>query len=335
LLWGLASFAGLQGTYFALTSCWPQLHDPEYYGKLTRLQARLAEDSADRPLVVALGSSHVAMGVKGAALAADGAAASQTPRLFNFAINAGTPMVSLVCLRRLAAAGIRPDWVLVETCTLQLAADGPAAEYNCCLPAIFVQWHDLPLLSRYYARPDRLRREWVVTQLLPWYNHRDYLLSYLSRQWLPRDERLDLRWQNVDGWGWQWVPGHTEGYATNLRRLAATREACADTFRHYAISDVTRRALLEMVALCRAQGTRIAFLRMPESQVFQSWCPPEVTRRADEFLGVLAREQGVPIIDARNWVAEDEFSDGHHLTPRGADAFMKVFEREALQPMLE
>ena len=335
LLWGLACFVGLQGAYFLVTFCWPQFHDPEYYGKLARLQRRLAESPRGRPLILALGSSHVAMGLKAASLATSSAAASEMPQLFNFAINAGTPMVSLVCLRRLFAEGIRPDWVLVETCTLQLAADGPGAQYNSCLPAIFVQWHDLPLLGRYYARPDRLWREWVATQTLPWYHHRYYLLSYFSRHWLPREERLDLRWQHVDGWGWQWVPGHTEGYATNLRRLAATRDACGDTYRHYAISDVTRRTLLEIVATCRAQGTRVAFLRMPEAQVFQNWCPLEITRQADEFLDALRREQQIPIIDARNWVAEDGFSDGHHLTPDGADTFMKVLEREALRPMLQ
>jgi hypothetical protein len=331
VLWSLAGFVSLQAAYFLVARCVPEFHDPEYCGKLARLQVRLAEHPRAHPLVLVLGSSHVGMGVRPGVLT--GAECPESPLVFNFGINAGTPMVSLVCLRRLLAEGIRPDWVLVETSALQLSADGPKAEYHNALPLVFVRWYDLSVLGRYYAKPRRLWRDWVVTQSLPWFSHRQYLLSYLCRHWLPRGERQDVRWRNVDDWGWQRVRGHEGAYEANLRRLEATRLACVEDYRHFAIGDITRRALLEIVETCRRRHIGVAFLRMPEARVFQSWCPPAVADQADTFLAGLSKAHQIPLIDARDWVGEAGFSDGHHLNPDGAEAFMRRFEAEVLRPL--
>jgi hypothetical protein len=225
VLWSLAGFVCLQCAYFFVARWWPELDDPEYVGKLTRLHAQLAERPGAKPVVLVLGSSHVGMGIRPGVLAQARSGGAEVPLVFNFGINAGTPLVSLVCLRRLLGEGIRPDWVFVETSGLQLSADGPNAEYGNAMPLIFVRRADLSLLGRYYVRPHQLWREWVKMQPVPWFYHRQYLLSSLCRQLLPKGERQDLRWRNVDEWGWQRVRGHEEGYEINLRRLEATRLA--------------------------------------------------------------------------------------------------------------
>ena len=48
----------------------------------------------------------------------------------------------------------------------------------------------------------------------------------------------------------------------------------------------------------------------------------------------LAREYGVSVVDARAWVPDDGFMDGHHLLPEGATTFTKRLGTEVLQPML-
>src|SRR5205085_1207712 len=96
VLWGVACLACFQGGYVLLGYWRPQLHDPEFGGKLVRLKARLAEQTSPGPLMVALGSSHVGMGLRPGLL---DSTRPDAPLVFNFAINAGTPMVSLVCLR--------------------------------------------------------------------------------------------------------------------------------------------------------------------------------------------------------------------------------------------
>ncbi len=36
-------------------------------------------------------------------------------------------------------------------------------------------------------------------------------------------------------------------------------------------------------------------------------------------------------LDARNWVPDPYFADGHHLTPEGADMFTRRLDQEVLQ----
>jgi hypothetical protein len=67
---------------------------------------------------------------------------------------------------------------------------------------------------------------------------------------------------------------------------------------------------------------------MPESAEFRSWYPPEMLAAIDRFVAELSAEFGVPIVDARGWIADAEFSDGHHLLPSGAAVFTDRLARE-------
>jgi hypothetical protein len=76
-------------------------------------------------------------------------------------------------------------------------------------------------------------------------------------------------------------------------------------------------AIRDTLARCRDHGIRAAVVLMPESSEFRSWYGPgyaEVTRFAESL--------GVPVFDAREWVPDDGFSDGHHLTADGSAAFI-------------
>ena len=51
-------------------------------------------------------------------------------------------------------------------------------------------------------------------------------------------------------------------------------------------------------------------------------------------LDELAAEYGVPVLDAREWMTEDDFSDSHHLTCAGATRFTERLAVEELAPWL-
>src|SRR5437868_5102967 len=92
VLWALGFLVVAQIIFFfPLSFWWPQLHDPQYGRRLTRLRARLTEKKKDEPFVLVLGSSHTAMGVRPAVLLRDSPCRA-TPFLFNFSMNAGCPV---------------------------------------------------------------------------------------------------------------------------------------------------------------------------------------------------------------------------------------------------
>ena len=49
------------------------------------------------------------------------------------------------------------------------------------------------------------------------------------------------------------------------------------------------------------------------------------------MLADLRREWGVPVIDARDWVADKDLWDTHHLLPEGAEVYTDRLGRE-LEP---
>jgi hypothetical protein len=60
---------------------------------------------------------------------------------------------------------------------------------------------------------------------------------------------------------------------------------------------------------------------MPESSEFRGWYGPAGYAAVTAFAQQLSGEFGVPVYDARDWVSDDGFADGHHLIPAGAEAF--------------
>jgi hypothetical protein len=79
-----------------------------------------------------------------------------------------------------------------------------------------------------------------------------------------------------------------------------------------------RRALEDLLALCRDKGIQVRLLVMPESSGFRALHVPEARREFEAYLGRLQREWGLPLTDARDWVADNDFWDGHHMLPEGA-----------------
>jgi hypothetical protein len=67
---------------------------------------------------------------------------------------------------------------------------------------------------------------------------------------------------------------------------------------------------------------------MPEGSEFRSWYPPSELPQIESFLGALQREYQVPLVDARTWIADDDFADSHHLLLPGAAQFTKRLGQE-------
>lgn len=326
LLWVLVFFCVFQVLLDAvLERRRPELRDPDYGCKLSQLRQRLAENPG-RPLALVLGSSRTLNGLRPEILPDSGTG----PLVFNYGLAGSSPLYELLHLQRLLKEGIRPRWVLVEVLPPLLLWQDAADDAR--IPERQA-WCDLLLLRRYSAQPSRLYARWAEARLTPWYAYRFCLLNEYAFAWLPTESRKNFFWTGLDRLGWN-CPGKTTYSAEEHRRaVELTHEIWGKHLETAHVAPAADRALRELLALCRQQGIETAVFVMPEAAEFRGWYPPLTRAEIDAYFARLSAECAVPVVDARGWIEDADFSDGHHLLPDGAAKFTQRFHREALQPL--
>jgi hypothetical protein len=156
------------------------------------------------------------------------------------------------------------------------------------------------------------------------------ILSRLGPSWAPKFDQ-ERRLDNLDSSGW-WSPRATVSEADRARLVELYRGIYAPRLSTFTIRPIPDRALRDVLDLCRREQIRAAVVVLPEGDAFRALYPPEALRQVDDYLARLAAE--VPVIDARRWVGDQGFADGHHLLPAGASTFTERLAREALTPLL-
>jgi hypothetical protein len=330
LRFALACYLAFQVVLIVVTdNLLPELRDPEYGQKLSRLRQRLVEEPG-RELIVILGSSRAGYGFRPEAVQDWRTANGASPIVFNFGLTGAGPILELLCLHRLLAAGIHPDRVIIEVMPPNLHQEGSWAEMN-WLNSNRLGWDDLQQVRRYAERPGHLRFDWCRGRCAPWFAHRFCILSRYAPGWLPWETRQDI-WLGLDRSGWMTYPNTVLNAAQQQRALEFTRRHYAPAFTDFHITAVADRALRELLALCKRQDIAATLLLMPEGTEFQSWYPRSAPAEVDAYLDCLSREYEAPVVDARSWLPETAFFDSHHLHPDGATAFTQRFAREMLGP---
>ncbi len=304
LLIGLLAYVALQfGFRQAVLADALPVADPIWGDKLATLQARPTP-----PTLLALGSSRTQLAFDATAFTA--ATGSDS---FNFGTPAGGPATCNLYLRRLLAAGHRPQTILLELHPGFLHPGEPPFE---------ARW-----LHPYRLRgdePDRLRSfGWTLPDPPQhgWRGHlaatsvwRMGLLNEAAPVWLPCPFGLTPTGRG-DARGW--VPGIDLPPAERATALRRTFTHYADVLTRYDVGGPGCEAVRDTLALCRAHGIRGAVLLAPESSEHRGWYGEAGSAKITAFAASL----GVPVIDARDWLPDALIADGHHLTPDGARAF--------------
>jgi hypothetical protein len=333
LVWGVAGFVVLQlGLFTYLRLGGMGLRDPDYAYKAGRLRQRTADRQA-RPLtIVMVGSSRTAFGLRARGLEDELTDTAGRPvAIFNFGLYGAGSVTELITLQRLLDDGIRPDILLIEVLPALLSDQPPAGEVR-RLPLDRLRPEELALAERFGRQADDIqaaRRD----DLLPFYAHRFALLSRVMPVLLPFQLRLD-GFRSVDGSGYSQPPKLS---TTPERRRAATqgtRDQFYAMLQNFRFSPGSCEALHELLDRCRQEKIPAALVLMPEGSEFRSWYPPRVRAEIDRYLVDSSHSYGVPLVDAREWIADDLFSDSHHLLPEGATAFSERFVREVLPPII-
>ena len=308
----LASNFGLS---FSMDSLFAQLRDPEYGRRLSHWKARAAENPG-RPMVLCLGSSRTAMGLRPDIPNA----VADRPLLFNGAIVGSGPVMQVMALRRWLHDGIRPDAVVLEYWPAFMREDGPYLE-ELRIDKHRLLKQDIPFIRDYFGAHESTEVTMRQIRRKPWYEHRLRIVSQIVPGWLTYDRRLDGGWHKLDGWGW--LPGYDEDppEAERTLRLKLSTGYYEPLFRDFCISPIADRATRELIETCQSRGIPVSLLWLPESTEFRSWYTPAAKRIGDEYLAKIRAEYGVPLIDARDWVPDPQIADGFHMTQNGAAIF--------------
>jgi hypothetical protein len=321
LLWLAIGFVVLQ-IALAVVSRYrmPELRDPTFAYKSARLHNRLA--NTDRPLtILALGSSRTAFGLRGEQLEARiGPTAGRPIVAFNFGQYGAGPLTELVALRRLLADGVRPDLVLAEVPPFYLAGQPGANGELGLLHYTRLERDELPLMEHCGASSDDLRRDWWQANLVPWYGYRLAVLSRFAPKWLPAQAVQDFG-TKTDAAGWAPLAAKRPAPEEMPAIMDGMKRQFDNELTNFQLGGASCTALRDLLTLCRSERIPVALLLMPESNEFRALYSPNALAQIDTFLTGLSREFAAPLLDARGWVADNGFSDGHHLLPEGATVF--------------
>src|SRR5262249_26471353 len=136
-----------------------------------------------------------------------------------------------------------------------------------------VYWSDVPIIDRLYHRRWEAVGQLIAETLTPLLQYRETMLEHFAPTLLPHllrqlsDNTFEKCLQShLDDFGWvdyevRADPIHNERAKCVYKRL----------FDNFAISDVSDRALREMLEECREQGIQTVFLLMPEHSMLRGW----------------------------------------------------------------
>jgi hypothetical protein len=152
----------------------------------------------------------------------------------------------------------------------------------------------------------------------------------LSVSWVPWGVRYDWgRGGDANGWLTPIPPTVTpESYARGL--LQAQKEY-KDILADLHIGGPAVDALRDIVRTCRDANVPLKIVLMPEGHDFRVMYPPHVLERINAFFADL----GVEVVNAREWVPDNQFTDSHHLMRLGAEMFSERLAREHVAPLFK
>ncbi|OWK42970.1 hypothetical protein [Fimbriiglobus ruber] len=321
-------FAGQAAFSVAVRRDWIPVADPVYGGKFGLLREHPeffapSGPSADRPVrVLALGSSRTQLGFDAGRFA--GAVGPRTVA-FNFGTPAGGPVTAALYWRRLLADGATPDCVFVEIHPGLVSQLTPPFEAR-WLWGERLRADEVAVVRNLgwpIASPPHLGwRGWTTAV----YAYRSSFLNRYAPVLLLSPFGFAVE---VTGDEFGYLRGLDLPPATRAKALERTRTQYAPVFPDYHVGGPGPAALRDVLALCRERGIRAALLVTPESTELRSWYGAAANDEFAAFARSLADEADVPLFDARGWVPDDGFADGHHMTTPGAAAFTDRLAREA------
>jgi hypothetical protein len=329
LIWFVILFGLTQTGLLAYLDFWrPEAFSAEFEARIRRLRTCVKAEPR-RPLLVLLGSSRMTLGFRPEILPPLLPDGQIQPLVFNFAHFGSGATMNLQLLQRLLHEGIRLRWLVVELMPPKISHD------SACWPLTASVLSELPALCRYFPA-------WKVLsvygriRLSPWNAVRPYLQGHVAPA-LRRGPVYQAEEYALDPLGGDshWQAQRKIEPAEKQRRTQVIGASYAREMQSFAIQNGPDRATRDLISLCGRHNIPVVFLLSPESQEFQRCYPAEALDKLRAYCRQLQQAYGAPVIDARDWLADEEFADGHHPMLSGADTFTLRLGREVLQPLVQ
>ncbi len=337
---GVVLAAGVQvGLGLAIRAEVSPLRDPIYFDKFALLRKYPAffpgpAPPADKPTTVLLvGSSRTLNAANAGRASADLSGRLGRPvEVFNFGQAGAGPVTNAVYLRRIARAGVRPDFALIEVHPTFLAGQNPVTPEARWLLPFRLRPDELPVV-RGMGFPAAEPSNHGPRGLLAAVSEYRFLIVDRYFPFLLMDAKRLNGGHEPDARGFARLQ---DGVAPRNRAalMGLAHGQYAAYFAGYRPTGCGVDALRDTLRQCRDLNCRAALMLMPERGGWETWYDAEGLKQLDAVVAGLAAEFGVPAFDGRRWVSEDETMDGHHLTGPGADRFTDVLSRDALAPWI-
>jgi hypothetical protein len=329
------AFVAIQAAVSVAAGATWWISDPVYADKEQRLRLLGEVAPPHAPRVILLGTSRTGYGFA-AGRAQQAAEQTGLPAVvFNFGLPGSGPVTHQLYLMRLLAAGWRPDLLLIEVLPAMLAQKPGGPVEGRTITGDRLSLSEIETATGYDVPGERLLSEWRQATVSPISAHRFKLLGRLLPDAAPLNLRHDWgRTRDPNGWNRSSADGSEVTEEERARGIARTVGEYREVMKCDLPAGSAAGALRDTLTLCRAEGIRIGLVLLPEATAFRRLYPPGAETRIAEFLAELTTEFGCPLTDARGWVLDDSFLDGHHLHRAGARAFTDRLTAEVILPFL-
>lgn len=323
----LAFFAAQLCFTVVVDCCFPLFYDPETTERLGELRRCLAREP-ERPLMLLLGSSRTAMSFRPETVGPLRPETGPQPLVYNYSHLGAPPAFHVLQLDRLLRWGIRPSWLVVELMPPLLSNDvSGILSHGAVTP-------ELPLALRYTPTGKFLSR-FLMHRIIPWHRNRTLLLTKLAPAWLDPETLHDQEKAPLGllGWDHRFWAGDLNAQELQ-RRTSIAHGDYGPVLQTFQIKARLTRPIEDLLDRCSRENIPVVLVLTPESRGFRSWYRPGSEAQIQDFCAKLSHKYGVPIVDGRTWLPDEDFMDGHHVLPQGADDFTHRLEREVLQPLV-
>jgi hypothetical protein len=324
LLWALVLYAAAQPAVRWIMDALPPPPWVQTWHEKWQLLGQLVAREPDRPLLVMLGSSRTDRALQAVRLSDLPGPGGKPYLAYNLGLPGAGPLRVGLTLREMLEAGIRPRLLLVEFLPAFLNEPGRGVSSEEGWP--MTPWLSLTELSRlcpYYAHPIRIVGDWIEVRLATAYAYRSEIQKRLCQLW---NRTPPVVVPSHDPWGYEIAEPLTA--AVRAREVATTVRMYLGGLPRFRLGRGPSQAMRDLMELCRREQIPVVLVLTPESTTFHSWYAPEGLAAALRMLEELRRTYGAEVIDATRWVPDEDFIDGHHVLPAGAEVFTTRLREE-------